>query len=143
MRNYTDKIVETERLRIYMRIGPLRKVKWHFREQKISLKIPVETVPLLLDFFTYIFLFWLTKFGRTNTRFSNIKISKDMNIPGCKSLQYSPGFGVAAGGGGFGLFPNVVSAVELTPNNMMNTVKSIVKLPHCVNRLSGSIFSFK
>lgn len=49
-------------------------------------------------------------------------------------------FGGGGGGGGFGLFPNVVSAVELTPNSTMNTAKSIVKLPHCVNRLSGSIF---
>lgn len=49
---------------------------------------------------------------------------------------------VGGGGGRFGLFPNVVSAVELTPNNTMKTAKSIVKLPHCVNRLSGSILFY-
>lgn len=51
-----------------------------------------------------------------------------------------PGGGVGAGGCWFWLLPNVVNAVELTPNNIMKTVKSIVKLPHCVNLLSGSIF---
>lgn len=54
-------------------------------------------------------------------------------------IAYKPVFRVGSGGGGFGLFPNVVSAVELTPNSTMKTAKSIVKLPHCVNRLSGSI----
>lgn len=54
-------------------------------------------------------------------------------------ILHKPVFGVGGGGCGFGLFPNVVSAVELTPNSTMKTAKSIVRLPHCVNRLSGSI----
>lgn len=33
--------------------------------------------------------------------------------------------------------PNVVSAVELTPNRTMKTAKSMVRLPHCVNLFSG------
>lgn len=60
---------------------------------------------------------------------------------GCKGVlsKCKPVFDVGGGGGGLGLFPNVVSAVELTPNNTMKTANSMVKLPHCVNLLSGSI----
>lgn len=57
-----------------------------------------------------------------------------------RHLLLLPGAGVAGGGGGFGLFPNVVKAVELTPNRTINTAKSIVKLPHCVNLFNGCIF---
>lgn len=45
-------------------------------------------------------------------------------------FEFKPGGNVGGGGGGLGLFPNVVNAVELTPNNTINTAKSIVKLPH-------------
>lgn len=68
-----------------------------------------------------------------------------INLPFIKNKfvkKYLLGAGVGGGGGGFGLLPNVVSAVELTPNRIMKTVKSIVKLPHCVNRLSGCIFIY-
>lgn len=50
-----------------------------------------------------------------------------------------PGGCVGGGGGGFGLFPNVVNAVELTPKSTIKMVKSIVRLPHCVNRFNGCI----
>lgn len=52
-----------------------------------------------------------------------------------------PGACVGGGGGGFGLFPNVVNAVELTPKSTMKTEKSIVRLPHCVNRFNGCILN--
>lgn len=56
-------------------------------------------------------------------------------------IGYLPGGGVGGIGTVFGLdLPNVVSAVELTPNSTMNTPNSIVKLPHCVNRFNGCIF---
>lgn len=45
-------------------------------------------------------------------------------------------------GGGVFVFPNVVNAVELTPNNTIKTVKSIVKLPHCVKRFKGCLAIF-
>lgn len=52
-----------------------------------------------------------------------------------------PGGCVGAGGGFGGLLPNVVNAVELTPNKTIKTANNMVKLPHCVNRFSGSISS--
>lgn len=52
-----------------------------------------------------------------------------------------PGGCVGAGGGFGGLLPNVVNAVELTPNKTMKTANNMVKLPHCVKRFSGSISS--
>lgn len=48
-----------------------------------------------------------------------------------------PGGCVGGGGGGFGLLPNVVNAVELTPKSTMKMLNSIVRLPHCVNRFKG------
>lgn len=57
-----------------------------------------------------------------------------------KYLLNLPGGCVGAGGGFGGLLPNVVNAVELTPNKIIKTVNSMVKLPHCVNRFNGSIF---
>lgn len=48
-------------------------------------------------------------------------------------------------GGGVGLFkfvfvfPKVVNAVELTPNNTMKTTNNIVRLPHCVNLFNGGV----
>lgn len=55
-------------------------------------------------------------------------------------------FKLPGGGGVFCKFgfvlPKVVSAVELTPNRTMKTLKSIVKLPHCVKRLSGALAIF-
>lgn len=48
--------------------------------------------------------------------------------------------GGGGGGGDCGDLPNVVNAVELTPNNTMKMANSMVRLPHCVNLLSGSIF---
>lgn len=35
------------------------------------------------------------------------------------------------------VLPNVVRAVELTPNRTMKTVNSIVRLPHCVKRFKA------
>ena len=60
------------------------------------------------------------------------------------SFQFEiPGGGVGGAGTEFGLdFPKVVKAVELTPNNTMNTANSIVKLPHCVNRFNGCILMY-
>lgn len=54
-------------------------------------------------------------------------------------ICFEPVGGGGGGGGDCGLLPKVVNAVELTPNNTMKTANSIVKLPHCVNLLSGSI----
>ena len=47
--------------------------------------------------------------------------------------------GPGVGGGLLLVFPNVVKAVELTPKSTMKTTNSIVRLPHCVNRLRGCI----
>lgn len=59
-------------------------------------------------------------------------------------LWHLPGGGVGGIGTVFGLdLPNVVNAVELTPNNTMNTPNNIVKLPHCVKRFNGCILDHK
>lgn len=49
--------------------------------------------------------------------------------------------GPAVGGGLLLDLPNVVKAVELTPNKMMKTPNNMVKLPHCVKRLRGCILN--
>lgn len=54
----------------------------------------------------------------------------DLNLP----------IGPGVGGGLLLGLPNVVKAVELTPNKIMKTANNMVKLPHCVKRLRGCIF---
>lgn len=75
-----------------------------------------------------------------NSPLRSLRMEKGSEMGWIKWI-FVPGACVGGGGGGFGLFPNVVNAVELTPKSTIKTVKSIVRLPHCVNRFNGCILN--